>query len=273
MRKMNLVEVVKQLGDHEYQIGNAIYAQSDGDECQPATEVHVFPVREVGKPDLIEKIIRERSDKKGIAVTYGGLLGIDIALAHNTEGVLLLDINPEQKKFWRAMIDTVKECPTLESFKERFTALKFRYGARQSDREDNEQYPSFLEDPKLYKRVHEWAVNGMMASTDMDVLDTGRHHKLAEILRRANEKVDVIYLSNIPHFYDDVGTTGLPPRETNFYSMVLNTGDYQRLFANQNIIAGDNAQVVQANYDPSSGNFMLQQSNLAETTPGSALRQ
>ncbi len=256
---VSLADIVRKLGDLNYNIGRPIYFDSGDEEYQPI-EVHAKPVWEIGKPDLIQRILSEKkSNDAGIAITYGGFLGIDIAAANNAEGVLLLDINPEQKHFWRSVITLLKECPDVDSFNARFSIVEQRYNLRDPKKEDPDgAYPSFVRSEEVYQKVRHWALKDMIASTDMDVMDTQRHKALAALLRQEKQEVKLIYLSNIPHFFMMRDGADSWTGKTHFYGGSVKAQDYSQLFANQKIIADGNTKVIHSIYNETSGQFHLQ---------------
>ncbi len=266
---MNLVDVVNTLGDKHYSIGRPIYFEAADDE-QQFVQVHAHPVLRMGAPERISQILQERNnDSKGIAIAYGGFIGIDMAAAHDAEGILLLDINPDQKKFWRSVIDLIKESPTAASFREKFSVLSNRYQLRQASGDVAEKYPSFIDDEDVYKKVHDWAIKGMMASTDMDVLDTDRHQELAGLLQ---QNVGMIFLTNVPYFYNKGRNDGISadskfPAKTTFYSGAIAPDDYALIFQNQKILAGDNTKVIYCDHCTGHDVFPLKEESLGAILP------
>ncbi|MBY0406911.1 MAG: hypothetical protein K2Q01_04415 [Rickettsiales bacterium] len=264
-----LVDVVKKIGHRHYAIGRPIYFASGGGDEQEDVRVHAAPVLKMDMPKTLEILKRRkvRGNDKGIAIAYGGFIGIDAALAHDTGGVLLLDINPEQKNFWHGVIDLLKECPTAAEFNKRLSIVSSRYTLREPEMDTPEQYPSFTKNEELYTKAREWAQTGMMAATDMDVLDTNRHHDLAYALGK--HKVSLVFLTNIPYFYN-TSPDAAPPhggQKLTFYTAPVEEGEYHMIFKNQGILADRNTKVAYADSHRGRADFPLKVKFLSEMAP------
>lgn len=261
---MNLETLVRKLGDYNYNIGRPIYFGEGGGDEMEYVKVHAHSVLKMGAADTIGSIRSNRGSDPGIAVAYGGFIGIDIAAASDAGGVLLLDINPDQKRFWRSVIELIKECPTAGDFNKHLSVLEYRFNIREMQPGGEEQYPSFTRNEAIYEKVRRWAQNGMMAATDMDALDSNRHKELAGLLKEGGHKVGTVFLSNVPYFYNTAEANPHMPRKVDFYSGRVEHTDYQRIFQNQRLIAGPEAQMVYADSWSPPSEFRLKQKKLRE---------
>lgn len=269
---MNLAQIVQKLGDKHYPIGRPIYHGSDDEEYQPVL-VHAHPVRESGAKAILERIRRERQPEQlpGIVLAYGGFYGVDMAAEHGASGVLLLDVNPEQKTFWRAAIALMAECPTAAEFNKRFSVLEQRFHLRTEGHDTREQYPSFTTSEALYSKVHSWAQKGMIAATDMDVQDTQRYQQLSALLG-SEHSVSRIFVSNIPYFFNLSDEKGGKVRKVNFYGGLVKEGDYERIFENLSLVAADKVPVVFASSCHQNSTFPLEEKKLGELLPAAPVR-
>lgn len=191
--------------------------------------VHTKPVNEGRHARELRHHLRERKrPENGMANLHlgvAGFLNFDLAAESRADGLLLADINREQLRFWRSIIEMLQECPTIDSFKlaflDRVSGNGFwldadgnaSVGVRNVEKTDQEGSPHsdpttlfdhqyWLRDAEKYAHLRRLACDGKIATLPINLYEAASCETVREAVNQLRvdgkqARLDTVYASNV----------------------------------------------------------------------------
>lgn len=224
-----------------------------------SAEVHFAPVGETRQQEeILAKWLPSHTtlaSSKRLHIGVAGGFNFSIAAQTRPEKILLLDINAEQEKFWRIIIDLLKEHATSQQFLAAFDNLLSGEHFNGIALRDNKDYPhnaDWITNPDSYDYLHQMACQGNIAATTFDIIhDEHASKALREVFKEQCLYPATCYWSNIGesiqprHLYSnvsfresafpDMGKTHNYPARDFYQNGIIHSSHDSRPFSDQGI--------------------------------------
>ncbi len=168
--------------------------------------VHFTPVGEDGI-DL--GYIQNASQENSLYIGFAGILNFSLISQLDSNYALLLDINPEQKKFWKDLLDHMLTYDDFQSYLDNLNSrleyqffghsLKYETASNDSHRV---KLTSDIITPDVFNKVRSMYGEGRIAFCNLDLADNRTSIMLGKAIEELNMDIQAVYTSNILNFLE-----------------------------------------------------------------------